>query len=391
MSIAYVSRAIEKPIIKAAGQFPVIVVTGPRQTGKSTLLKALFPRYSYVTLDNPTHRAAAVSDPAMFMENLGTPVIIDEIQYAPGLLPYIKMAVDGNRAKKGRYILTGSQIFPLMAGISESLAGRAALFELLGFSYEELNLAAAESPKDCFKRIYKGFYPDPCVHKIPPQEYYAGYLSTYLERDIRQIKSVHDISTFQAFLQLLAARTGGLLNLSEISKECGISQPTARNWLSLLESTRIVYLLKPYFRNITKRVVKTPKLYFTDTGLLAYLLKYQDAATLLAGPMAGAFFENLVVVEVLKKKFNHRRLFEPYFYRDTNKNEVDLVLDLGQRFIIAEIKMSMNLRPELAKTFRALPAPFNTTESYVVSFARENLALAENVRALAWEKFVGML
>lgn len=391
MAISYISRAIEKPIIKAAGQFPVIVLTGPRQTGKSTLLKTLFPRYAYVTLDNPSHRAAARQDPALFLENLGAPVIIDEIQYAPGLLPYIKMAVDAERSKKGRYILTGSQIFPLMAGISESLAGRAALFELLGFSYEELKPSPAETAKDCFKRIYKGFYPDPCVHKIPPQEYYASYLSTYLERDIRQIKSVHDISMFQSFLQLLAARAGALLNLSEISKECGISQPTARSWLSLLESTRIVYLLKPYFRNITKRVVKTPKLYFTDTGLLAHLLKYPDAGTLMAGPMAGAFFENLVIVEVLKKKFNRRRLFEPYFYRDSNKKEVDLVLDLGQRFIMAEIKMGMRLRPELANTFRALPAPFNSAESCVVSFAKENLALTSNVRAMEWKAFVEML
>jgi len=378
---------MEKPLLAAAKQFPVIALTGPRQTGKSTLLKKIFPNHKYVTLDNPIQRAAAQQDAAMFLESIGAPVIIDEVQYAPNILPYIKMAVDADRSKNGRFLLTGSQIFPLMAGISESLAGRVALFELLGFAWEELAGAKKNSVPQCFKQIYKGFYPDPCVHNVSVQDYYGGYLSTYLERDIRQIKSVHDNAVFQSFLQLLATRAGGLLNLSEISKECGISHTTARNWLSLLESTRIVYLLKPYFRNMTKRVVKAPKLYFTDTGLLAYLLKYQDAATLAAGPMAGAFFENMVIMEALKRKFNHRRIYELYFYRDSNKNEVDLMLDMGQRFVLAEIKLSKSPRPDMAQTFSRLPEEFASSQSYVLSFCEDEIGLAKNVKAMPWWKF----
>ncbi len=305
-----------------------------------------------------------------------------------GILSYIEIAVDNNRDKQGQFILTGSQIFPLMAGISESLAGRAALFELLGFSWEELENKPSDAVKACFQQIYTGFYPDPCVHKAPIQEYYGSYLSTYLERDIRQIKSVHDLALFQAFMRLLAARAGSLLNLSEVAKECGITQPTARNWLSLLESTRIVYLLRPYFRNITKRVVKTPKLYFTDTGLLAYLLKYQDPATLLAGPMAGAFFENMAIIEVLKQKFNHRLLFEPYFYRDSNKNEIDLVLDMGQKLVLVEIKMSKHLRPDHFRIFSKLPESLRASEAYVLSFTKEKIPLAKNILAFHWKDFV---
>src|SRR5207302_2324162 len=259
----YIPRLLEKGVRRAARQFPIVVVTGPRQSGKSTLLKHLFPSYRYVTLDDPVQRLAAKKDPSLFLDNLGKKAIVDEIQYAPDLLPYMKMAVDRDRRRGGQYLLTGSQVFPVMAGLSETLAGRVAIFELLGFSWAELR-RSPDSPAACFQQLWRGFYPDPAIHGVSPSAFYSSYLATYLERDIRQIRAVHDLTVFQAFLELLAARSGSLLKLTEVAKECRITHTAGRQWLSLLESTRIVFLLRPYFRNITKRVVKTPKLYFTD-------------------------------------------------------------------------------------------------------------------------------
>jgi hypothetical protein len=380
----YVNRAIERSVRKAAGQFPALAITGPRQTGKSTLLKTLFPKHAYISLDEPSVRLSAKQDPGLFIENLDLPVIIDEIQYAPELLPYIKIVIDRDRSKNGRFLLTGSQMFPLMAGISESLAGRIALFELLGFSWEELPDATGTA-KDCYSRIFNGFYPVPATRHMDTRTFYSSYISTYLERDIRQIQNVVDIATFQSFLQLLAARAGQLLNIAEVAKECGISPLTAKRWLSLLETTRIVYLLRPYFRNITKRVVKTPKLYFTDTGLLAYLLKYPSAETMMAGPQAGAFFENMVIIEALKRKFNHGLLYEMYFYQDSNHNETDLVLDFGQRFVLAEIKSTKNITAKLAGFVKHVP--FKDRPAYVISLSEHELILAPGVKAIPWRDF----
>ena len=381
----YIPRTIEKEIRKAARQFPVVVLTGPRQTGKSTLLKKLFPKHRVADLDDPMTLAQAKKDPLLFLENHTPFLLLDEIQYAPELLPYLKMAVDRNRRRGGQFILTGSQVFPLMEGVSESLAGRAALFELLGFSWEELGGEDA-SVKNCFRQMIKGFYPDPAAHHVMARNYYGAYLKTYLERDIRQMKSVHDLTLFQRFLELLAARVASLLNLSEIAKECGVSHTTARHWLSLLENTRIVYLLKPYHANVSKRVVKSPKLYLTDTGLLAYLLKYADADALQAGPMAGAFFENMIVIELLKAKFNHNALSELYFFRDSNQNEVDVVIDKGRSKVFVEIKMARTLRLEHAEPLSRIQTKFQDSSAYLVGFAQEPLFIMRNVKLSPWRK-----
>lgn len=381
----YIHRSIESEIKKAAREFPVVVLTGPRQTGKSTLLQKLFPHYHQAVLDDPLQGRIVKNDPLLFFENNTPNLIIDEIQYAPKLLPYIKMIVDKNRHKNGQFLLTGSQIFPLMAGISESLAGRAALFELLGFSWEELGPGRV-SVKSCFSQMFKGFYPEPAVHHVTPRSYYGAYLKTYLERDIRQIRSVQDLSLFQRFLELLAARAGSLLNLSEIAKECGISHTAARQWLSLLETTRIVYLLRPYHRNVSKRVVKSPKIFFTDTGLLAYLLRYTDPQTLAAGPMAGAFFENMVVVDILKSAFNHQSLCELYFFRDSHQNEVDLILEKGRAKILIEIKATKTLRMEHAEILGRIQSKMPASTAYIVSFDENEFNLSRSVRALPWTK-----
>lgn len=390
MTIRYLAREIESEIKRAAREFPVVVLTGPRQTGKSTLLGKLFPRHRVAPLDDRLTQKTALEDPDLFFENFPPPVLIDEIQHVPQLLPLIKMRADEHRRHCGRFILTGSQVFPLMSGIAESLAGRAALFELLGFSWKELGNQLV-SAGACFDRIFKGFYPDPAVHGVSPKNFYGAYIKTYLERDIRQIQSVQDLALFHGFLELLAARTASLLNLNEISKECGISHTTARQWLSLLESTRIVYLLRPYHKNISKRVVKSPKLYFTDTGLLAHLLKYPDSRTLEAGPMGGAFFENMIVLELLKAKFNRNSPAELYFFRDSNHNEVDLIIESGKGLVLAEIKTARSLRTEFADTMTRVMKNFNVHSAHVISMAPDEIRLTRLVSARHWSRAADLI
>lgn len=381
----YLPRTIEPEIKRASRQFPVLVLTGPRQTGKSTLFRKLFPKHRYVTLDDPFELRILKKDPALFFENNPGDLILDEIQHAAKILPYIKILVDRDRSKNGRILLTGSQIFSLMQGVTESLAGRAAMFELLGFSWDELK------PKDtsagaCFQRIWTGFYPEPAVHGVSSRNFYPSYLKTYLERDIRQIRSVHDLSLFQDFLELLAARAASLLNLHEIAKECGISHSTARSWLSLLESTRIVYLLRPYHRNISKRVIKSPKIYFTDTGLLAALLKYPDARVLQSGPMAGAFFENMVVTDLLKTKFNINSLAELYFFRDSNGNEADILIHKGDTTILLEVKATKTITASHERSLDLARKNFRDSKAYFVSLVGQPADLARNTRAISWRE-----
>ena len=381
MYMKYLNRAIEPELIKAVRQFPAVAVIGARQTGKSTLLKHVFPGYNYVTFDDPDVLLTAKNDPALFSANLRPPVIIDELQYAPEILPYIKIQID-NKQKNGAYIFTGSQIFTLMSGLTETLAGRVALFELWALSFAELG-KTPHKPLSCYKQIFKGFYPRPNVQTIDLRLFYGGYLATYVERDVRQVQNVRDISVFQIFLQLLAARAGQLLNLQEIAKDCGIAHATARAWLSILEASRIVYVLKPYFQNITKRVVKTPKLYFTDTGLLSYLLKYPNAETLMSGPSAGAVFENMVIMELIKTLGNAGSAADIYFYRDSNKNEIDLVVNKGRAFDLYEIKSGKTIKPLMAKTLSSVD--LKPARKFILSFNETELLLAGgSVKAVPW-------
>ncbi len=387
MALKYLPRACETILQEAVRQFPVVGLTGPRQTGKSTTLRKLFPGYQYTTLDDPTLRSRATTDPGLFIESMGTPCIIDEIQYAPELLPYIKMQVDKGRPRTGQYLLTGSQIFPLMSGITESLAGRISLFELLGFSLDELGLnkRGSSTPK-LFETLFRGFYPEPAVHGVDSRLFYGSYLQTYLERDIRQISSVHDLRLFQQFLELLAARVGNLLNMNELARDCGISHTTARKWISLLESTRIVYLLRPYFKNISKRVMKSPKVYFTDTGLLAHLLRYPTPETVQSGPMSGAFFENLIIIEFLKRKLNHGHLWELYFYRDSNGKEVDLILESAHDLHLVEIKLKKTIHPADARSLASFPETGCEQNKYLLSCHPDVAPLTRDIQALPWWK-----
>jgi uncharacterized protein len=387
----YIHRAIEPEIISAAKEFPVVVVTGPRQTGKSTLLQKIFPKYRYTTLDDPLTRKTAKEDPLLFLSSEEN-IIIDEIQHLPELLPYIKMAVDKDRSSNGKFLLTGSQYFPIMSGVSETLAGRVAIYELLGFSDEEIRRAReTSSHEDIFKRIFNGSFPEVVTGSASRERFYPSYLQTYIERDIRQITSVHDLEVFRGFIEVTASRAGALLNINEISKECGVSFSSAKRWLSLLESTRMIYLLRPYTRNLNKRVIKSPKLYFTDTGLLSYILRYQDAETLRVGPQGGAFFENFLVSEALKYKFNHNLNFELYFYRDSNHKEIDLLVDLGRSKKLFEIKSTRTPRAGHIDNLKKQMTKFKGSHGYIVSLSDRTDKVTEDITLLPWKDVTGEL
>jgi len=382
----YIHRQIESSLLQASKEFPSLVLTGARQTGKTTLLKKIFPEYRYVTFDDPIQRKIAIDDPLFFLEQLGRKAIIDEVQYVPQILSYIKMDIDKNRSQNGKFILTGSQVFPLMSGLTESLAGRVALFELFGISFPEFHNLEKISREETYKYILKGFYPDSLIHKVNHIHYYRSYLQTYLERDIRQVTSVHDLKLFQDFLELLAARVGSLLNLNEVSKECGVSFTTAKRWLSLLETTNIVYLLRPYHKNISKRIVKSPKLYFTDTGLLSYLLHCQSEKNLIYNPLAGSFFENLVVIELLKYKYNNNGIFELYFYRDSHNNEIDIVIEYGNVVQLFEVKSATTIRLEHIKTIQNYIDIFHNARGFLLTFYEEEQKITKSITAIPWYK-----
>ncbi len=386
----YIHRAIETLLRSRLKTFPSLILTGPRQTGKSTLLQTIFPSYNYVSLDSPLERQLAISDPLSFLSENKTPLIIDEIQYAPNLLPYIKIHIDKTRSKKGQFILTGSQCFPLMAGITESLAGRVSVNELLGFSIEELPHKKI-STDTCYSSIYKGAFPEVALGRIPAPDFYDAYLKTYIERDLRQITSVRDLLTFQNFIELLAARSANILNLNEISKECGISHTSAQKWLSILTNGRIVYLLRPYSKNLSKRVVKRPKIYFIDTGLMSYILRYPSKEILIKGSIKGHAFETFIIMDVLKYKINHGKLFEMYFLRDSNHNEVDLLIELANQIIPIEIKATATPNPKHWQSLKKLKNMFGSDKAYLVSLCPEKLKLDNGIINIPYNQITDIL
>lgn len=387
MSRKYINRQIEPLLKSSAEEFPVLVLTGPRQSGKSTVLRTIFSSWNYVTLDDPVLRNQCREDPSLFLENHPPPCIIDEIQYAPMLLPYIKIIVDKNRSKTGQYLLTGSQIFPLIRGLSESLAGRAALFELHGFNQREYKLES-DSIDSLFKRIYSGSYPDPLIHKVNREVFLSSYIQTYLERDIRHVENVQNLSLFQNLLELLASKVGNLLNLSEISKSLGVSQTTVKRWVSLLESSRIIYLLKPYSNNIKKRIVKSPKIYFLDTGLLSYLLRYPDYKTLMAGPVNGAILENHILCELYKQNINRNGQDSFFFFRDSNQNEIDIIIDKGYKQILCEIKLSKSIKEKHYITLMKQKDLFSNPELVLLSAYENNIMIDKLVQNRPiWEEW----
>jgi predicted AAA+ superfamily ATPase len=345
--MSIVARQIARPIKSLLSKYPILAVTGPRQSGKTTLLKAILPEYRYVSLENTDERSFANEDPAGFLQKYDSNVIFDEVQRTPNLFSYLQTKVDES-GKMGQFILSGSQNFHLLARITQSLAGRVAIFRLLPFDSLELKEGGL-LPNDWKSLLIKGFYPAIYDRDLNPSIFYANYLQTYIDRDLTDLTNIHDMRRFRNFISLCAGRNGQLLNMSNLANEAGISQPTAKSWLSILESSYIIFLLPPYYENFSKRIVKTPKLYFYDVGLVSYLLGWRQTDDLEDRTIIGSLFENLVIADILKKN-HHRYLLRDYwFWRDSHGHEVDLLTKSGGGFEIFEIKSTQTILPKLFK------------------------------------------
>ncbi len=329
-------RAAQSTLQTLAQGFPVLAITGPRQSGKTTLARSTFPDKPYVSLEDLDARAFAQEDPRGFLSRFGQGAIIDEAQRCPALFSYLQTRVDA-QPRMGEFVLTGSQQFGLLSGITQSLAGRVGLVQLLPFSVQELQAAQVALPS-LDEVLWRGLYPPLYDRALLPMQWLANYVTTYVERDVRQIIEVQNLSLFQRFLKMCAARCGQLLNMSSLANDCGVSHKTIGAWLSVLEAGYIVFLLQPHHQNFGKRLVKTPKLYFHDTGLAAYLLGIADAGHLAIHSARGALFENMVISEHLKYRFNRGLPSNQFFWRNNTGEEVDLVLEEGVQLQPIEIK-----------------------------------------------------
>jgi predicted AAA+ superfamily ATPase len=348
MRISYgmIKRLITTELIEAAREYPVVTVFGPRQSGKTTLSRMTFPDKPYYSLENPDLRMAAETDPKGFLSTLPAGAILDEIQRLPVLLSYIQGIVDEAK-KPGMFILTGSHQPELHQSVSQSLAGRTALLNLLPFSYRELGNYRKDW--NAFQLILTGFYPRVHEERLSPRRFFNGYLQTYIERDVRALINLKDLAPFQQFLALLAGRIGQIINYQSLSNDVGVSATTIKNWISVLKASFVVFDLPPFFENIRKRVVKSPKIYFCDPGLAAFLLNIDTREHLSRDPLRGGLFENLWILDVLKHRSNHGKRPELFFYRDTNGNEVDLIVRHGRQLIPVEIKSAATFTPEFLK------------------------------------------
>ena len=343
----YIPRQAEARLLDFARGYPVVVVTGPRQSGKSTLVRHTFPDHAYVSLEDLDQREFAEDDPRGFLAQFPDGAILDEAQRCPSLFSYLQTRVDATQ-RPGAFILTGSQQFGLMSGITQSLAGRAALLTLLPLSFEELQ-AARKADDDLDVVLFTGAYPPIFDRNLEPRPWYGNYVRTYLERDVRQLIRVQDLRQFQRFLRLCAGRCGQLLNLSSLASECGITHNTARAWMSVLEASYIVHLLPPHHRNFNKRLVKTPKLYFLDTGLASWLLGIHTPGQLTTHVQRGALFETWVIGELLKARYNAGEVSNLYFWRDRSGHEVDLLIEHGAVLSPLEIKSGQTVNPDYFK------------------------------------------
>ncbi len=342
-------RTLSKKIKQMARKLPVITLTGPRQSGKTTLVKSLFPNKPYVSLENPDTRQFALEDPRKFLNKYEDGVIIDEAQRAPELFSYIQGIVD-KKNKEGMFVLTGSQHFLLLEKISQSLAGRTAIFHLLPFSWEEIKSSKLK-PGNIDEVLFKGLYPRIYDKKLSPSDWYPDYIQTYIERDVRQIKNIDQLETFQKFIKLCAARTGQLLNLSSLGNECGIKHNTAKSWIGILQASFILHLLQPHHKNFNKRIVKTPKIYFYDTGLVCSLLGIENKRQLETHPLRGNIFETFVIGELLKQRINLGLRSNLYFWRDKTGNEIDCLIDRGLELLPIEIKSGETMVKDWLKIF----------------------------------------
>jgi len=384
-----IPRQSEKVLKEFSRGYPVVAVTGPRQSGKTTLVRHVFKDKPYVSLETPDTRELAHRDPRGFLERYKDGAVFDEVQRTPQLFSYLQEQVDSSR-RTGRYVLTGSQQFGMLSGISQSLSGRVAMVHLLPFSCHEM-CGVDENFLDASidQILYTGLYPPVHDRNLNPHVWYANYVQTYIERDVRQMTNIRDLSTFQRFVRLCAGRVGQLLNLSGLASDCGITHNTAKSWISILEASYIIFLLQPHHRNFNKRIIKTPKLYFFDTGLAAWLLGIQSCDQLNTHSLRGALFESFVISELLKGMYHRglRPLF--YFWRDRSGNEVDLIWEHGEKLQPIEIKSGLTLNQDYFGGLKkwADIAGATSTEPTLVYGGVESLTHS-GIKVISWKKAV---
>ncbi|MBN1472885.1 MAG: ATP-binding protein [Syntrophaceae bacterium] len=339
-----INRIAEKTIHKLLRGFPIVTLTGPRQSGKTTLAQAVFKNKPYASLEEPDLRHAAQDDPRSFLARYPDGAVLGEIQRCPTILSYLQTRVDADK-RMGLYILTGSQQFGLMSGITQSLVGRTAFVELLPFSIKELT-EARKLPSTIDAMLLTGCYPPIYDRKLKPANWYSAYVTAYVERDVRQMLKIHELETFQRFVRLCAGRTGQLLNLSSLATECGITHNTAKAWISVMEASYLVFLLQPHSVNFNKRLVKMPKIYFYDVGLVSWLLGIRTIEQITTHPLRGSIFETFIISELIKARMNKGEKPTFFFWRDSNGNEVDLIVEQGTKLMPVEIKSGLTVTKE---------------------------------------------
>lgn len=384
-----IRRDIEPEFRRLLGEYPIVTLLGPRQAGKTTLARQVLPDYAYVNLELPEIRQFAQQDPKAFLAQFPGRVILDEIQRVPELLSYLQVAVDAER-QLGRFVLTGSHQLALREAIAQSLAGRTALLHLLPFSIAELrqnNLGLATFAD----YIYQGFLPRIYDQQQRPTPAYSNYYQTYVERDVRLLINLKDAAQFEKFIKLLAGRVGQLMDYSSLAGDVGVSANTVRHWLSILEASFVIYKLPPYFENFGRRLIKSAKYYFTDTGLLCFLLGIESSAQVARDPLLGQLFENLVVMDFVKNIYNQGRLANLYFYRDSNGLEADLLFQQGRNLVPMEIKSSSTYKPELLKALMRVRDLSDTMINPCLIYAGEPLRFSNGVQALRFDELQSLV
>jgi len=378
------SRQIEAELLLLLTEYPVITILGARQSGKTTLARQLLSHWDYCNLESPETRQLAEDDPKAFLAQFKDPVILDEIQRVPALLSYIQVAVD-ERKKNGLFVLTGSHQLILREAITQSLAGRTGILNLYPFSIAELRDADIrfDSP---WEYIYRGFLPRVYDQNQRPTQAYSNYYQTYVERDVRQLINLRDITLFEKFIKLLAGRVGQLMDYSSLANDVGVSSTAIKQWLSILEASFIVFKLPPYHKNFGKRVVKSPKYFFTDTGLLAFLLGIEKPSQVARDPLVGQLFENLIVIECLKTRANQGRTPNLYFFRDSNGNEVDLLFESGRELVAIEVKASATYRPDLLKGLKRFKALAPNIKATFLIYAGTPFSFSDGITALSYDQ-----
>ncbi len=399
----YIERHVQKILNELLLQFPAVLLTGARQVGKSTLLQHSAPQHKYLTFDDPLLLAQAKQEPRLFFLNHHCPITLDEVQYAPELFSLLKLEIDKQK-KNSLFLLSGSQAFELMKNVSETLAGRIAILQLKGLSLREIKQVPFYQPfvptneyikkrgeslvdyNNIWKYIHKGDMPRLYEQETNWEVYYASYVSTYIERDVKQLTNVQDSNQFARFMVSIAARSGELLNYSNIAQEVGISIDSVKRWITILQTSGIVYLLQPFSNNHLKRAIKTPKVYLMDTGLMAYLTKWLTAETIQNGAKNGQFFETFVISQIIKS-FSNNGITPPlYFYRDTNQKEIDLIIEYDRTIYPVEIKTTANPNKNMAKTFRLLEKSLNSDSKFgngtIINQYPDKLWLSDNLLSL---------